>query len=215
MTRHSFAAGNGGAAHGAEVRLREAPARYFPDAWAKLVELTKGETQALHALDHPDPGFLAHYRRSSRSTDPQHKEEKIYELVQKIISNLCMLGAERTFLASGIYAQTGLHQDIPSGLWAATNAKIEFTTDQVALGEYKYCDVAVREPKASVAQDDLDKPIRDWLEERLRQRGAEKKQALLGAAREAFGDACTVRAFDAAYAVVYGRKRGRPRIMNK
>ena len=177
MTRHSFAAGNGGAAHGAEVRLREAPARYFPDAWAKLVELTKGETQALHALDHPDPGFLAHYRRSSRSTDPQHKEEKIYELVQKIISNLCMLGAERTFLASGIYAQTGLHQDIPSGLWAATNAKIEFTTDQVALGEYK--------------------------------------QALLGAAREAFGDACTVRAFDAAYAVVYGRKRGRPRIMNK
>jgi glycosyltransferase involved in cell wall biosynthesis len=60
------------------------------------------------------------------------------------------------------------------------------------------------------ARDDPAAAIRAFIEERRRRQGDEIKKALREAAREQFGEAFTVRRFDAAYAAVYGRRRGRP-----
>ena len=60
------------------------------------------------------------------------------------------------------------------------------------------------------AEDDPAAAIRAFIEERRRRQGDETKKALREAAREKFGEAFTVRRFDAAYSAVYGHRRGRP-----
>ena len=212
---------SGGANPPAEVRLREAPARFFADAWAMLVFLKKGEGQALAALGQRNTGFLVYMgieamesgAMSSERKQKTRDEQKADELIQRLLADFRRFAADGRLIGSGIFVGTGKRQDIPCELLA--DAEIEFPKDRVTSGKLEYCAVRVREPETPTAESDPIKPIQEWVEERRRQRGAEKKQALQEAAREAFGDACTVRAFEAAYAAVYGRKRGRPRIMKK
>jgi hypothetical protein len=51
----------------------------------------------------------------------------------------------------------------------------------------------------------------NWLEPRRESKGAELKKALRPAAEAEFGEAFTVRAFNAAYAACCRRARGRPK----
>jgi hypothetical protein len=53
--------------------------------------------------------------------------------------------------------------------------------------------------------------MRAWLEARRQANGDELKKTLRPAAEAEFGEAFTVRAFNAAYAACYRRARGRPR----
>ena len=64
MTSDSTSA-RGGAARGAPIKLRDAPASLFADDFARLAALKGGEKEALEALDRPDPGILAFYRREA------------------------------------------------------------------------------------------------------------------------------------------------------
>ncbi len=123
----------------------------------------------------------------------------------------------RRLAASGLFARTGLRQEIPPELWA--DGKIEFAAGRLTLGEFAYAAVTVGEAaipgfKPGTAppavQDDPAAAIRAFIEERRRRQGDEIKKALREAAREKFGEAFAVRRFDAAYAAVYGRRRGRP-----
>jgi hypothetical protein len=69
--------------------------------------------------------------------------------------------------------------------------------------------VAVIPPPARAASASSE--MRAWLEERRRTQGDELKKALRPAAEQTFGDAFSVRAFNAAYAAAYRRTRGRQR----
>lgn len=221
MTEDSFSAGSGGANPPAEVRLREAPARFFADSWSTLVFLKKGEGQALAALGQRNTGHLVYMgiqaiQSGAMSSEREQKardEQKAYNLIQGLFADLQRFAADGRLIGSGLFAGTGKRQDIPSELWA--DAEIEFTKDRVASGKFEYRSMRVREPETPPAQSDPIERIHEWLEERRHQRVAEKKLELLGAAREAFGDTCTVRAFNAVYRSVYGRKRGRPQKMKK
>jgi hypothetical protein len=210
----SSGSGSRASSGAAVVALRQAPARFLAEAWSRLVALKGGEAEAIEALDHPDPAFLVFIRRDNlsrgrRSIEDQQqgrKDEEAYGLTAKIKVDLRSLGAERRFLGTGLYVGTGLRQDIPSELWES--AEFDFTSGRITSGKFEYDAVTLREPEGSPA--DLDKTIRDWLSDRRLQLGDEKKTVLRDAARKAFGDTFTVRAFNAAYSAVYERKRGRP-----
>ena len=221
MTSESVESRSRTSSGAAVVALGDGPARYLADAWSRLVELEGGEADALEALDHPDSGFLVNLRReglssgagSVESRQRSKKDEEAYGLTEKIREGLRHLGADGRLLGTGLFVGTGQRQDIPPELWA--NAKFEFASGRLMSGKFEYHVVTLREPEGSAAENDLDITIRDWLSDRRLQLGDEKKSALQAAARVAFGDAFTVRAFNTAYSAVYERKRGRPEKRNK
>jgi hypothetical protein len=201
--------------------LRESPARFLPDAWARLVVLKGNPAEALDALDHPDSGLLVHYRReflaqgagSAESRQRAARDEEIYLLTEKIVADFRNLGAEGRLIATGLYVGTGLRQEFPLELWA--DAKVEFAAGRVTSGNFEYHAVTVREAEHIADEDTLIGRIRAWLEARRCEHGEEKKSALLKAAGQEFGDELTVRTFNSGYSAAYGRKRGRPGKRNK
>ncbi|HKN31432.1 MAG TPA: hypothetical protein VJY34_27575 [Roseiarcus sp.] len=211
----------GGVARGAPIKLRDAPAFLFADDFARLAALKGGEAGALDALDRPDPGILAFYRREALAFSAlsvgQRQEAEAREdadlLARKLVARFRESAASGRLAAAGLFARTGLRQEIPPEFWA--DAKIEFAAGRLTLGEFAYAAVTVREaapnePAPPPAQGDSAAAIRAFLDDRRRRRGDELKKALREAARERFGEAFTVRRFDAAYSAVYGRRRGRP-----
>ncbi len=211
----------GGVARGAPIKLRDAPAFLFADDFARLAALKGGEAGALDALDRPDPGILAFYRREALAFSAlsvgQRQEAEAREdadlLARKIVARFRESAAAGRLVAAGLFARTGLRQEIPPELWA--EVKIEFAAGRLTLGEFAYAAVTVREaaadePAPPAAEDDPAAALRAFLEDRRRRQGDEFKKALREAAREKFGEACTVRRFDAAYSAAYGRRRGRP-----
>ena len=205
----------------AVVPLRQAPSRFVADAWSRLVSLTGNEAEAVEALNRPDPGFITYYRRQALSfgvmsaiqRQKAQTDEEIWQLTQEILDSLRNLGLHGRFLSTGLFIGTGLRQDIPPELWA--NATFEFGSGRLVSGKFEYHTVTLRETETSLAEDDLENAIREWLVDRRVRRGDEKKSPLQAAARDAFGDGFTVRVFNAAYSAVYERKRGRPEKRNK
>jgi hypothetical protein len=205
---------------GDAVKLSQAPKRFLGDAWARLVELTGDEVGALKALDHPEPGFTAFYRRmvlKSGSASPERRKEslvaeEIAALTGEIVAGLGDLGAKSRIVASGLFAGTGLRQAIPAELWPA--AKFGFAAQTVTSGVFAYHNVTVEPGVQSADVENTVARIRTWLEKRRDERGEETKKALRWPAQQEFGEAFTVRAFKDAYAATYGRVRGRPKKKN-
>ena len=103
---------------------------------------------------------------------------------------------------------SGLHQPVPAELWSA--AIINFGDDSLVSNGFDYRHVTAAFPTEPARSERSSDAIEVWLAERRAQCGDEVKKLLQGAARERFGKACTVRAFNAAYRAVYDRQRGRP-----
>jgi len=217
MTSDSTSA-RGGVARGAPINLRDAPASLFADDFARLAALKGGEAEALEALDRPDPGILAFYRREASAFGAlsvgRRQEAEAQEdadlLARTLVARIRDSAAAGLLAAAGLFARTGLRQEISPELWA--EAKIEFAAGRLTLGEFAYAAVTVipGTSPGTAAQDDAAQAIRAFIAERRRRQGDELKKALREAAREKFGEAFTVRRFDAAYSAVYGRRRGRP-----
>ena len=217
MTSDSTSA-RGGVARGAPINLRDAPASLFADDFARLAALKGGEAEALEALDRPDPGILAFYRREAlafgalsvgRRQEAEAQEDADL-LARTLVPRIRDSAAAGLLAAAGLFARTGLRQEISPELWA--EAKIEFAAGRLTLGEFAYAGVTVSAaaPDEPAAQDDPAAALSAFLEDRRRRQGDELKKALREASRERFKEAFTVRRFDAAYAAVYGRRRGRP-----
>jgi hypothetical protein len=220
MTSDSTGA-RGGVARGAPIKLRDAPALLFADDFARLAALKGGEKEALEAVDRPDPGMLAFIRREALSScalaagrrQELEAQEHADLLARKLVARFRDSVAAGLLAAAGLFARTGLRQEIPPELWA--DAKIEFAAGRLTSGEFAYAAVTVHEaaadePVPPAAEDDPAAAISAFLEDRRRGRGDEFKKALREAAREMFGEAFPVRRFDAAYSAAYGRRRGRP-----
>ena len=108
---------------GDSIKLSEAPALFFANAWSRIVSLKDGEEKASQALDHPDPAISVIYRRqfleANRNDSEQRRAalagEEAYALISELISNLRNLGAEGRIIASGLYAGTGQRQLVRPG----------------------------------------------------------------------------------------------------
>ena len=136
VTSNSTSA-RGGAASGAPIKLRDAPASLFADDFARLAALEGGEAEALAALDRPDPGIIAFYRREAlafgalsvgRRQEAEAQEEADL-LARKLVACFRDSAAAGRFAASGLFARTGLGQEIPPELWA--DGKIEFAAGRL------------------------------------------------------------------------------------
>ena len=230
MTSNSRSAG-GGVARAKPIRLRDAPASLFAEEFKRLAALKGGEAKALEALDRPDPGIIVFYRREALAfgalslgqREAAEAQENADALARKLVADFRESAAAGRLAASGLFARTGLRQEIPPELWA--DGKIEFAAGRLTLGvpglnpRIAYAAVTVGEAALPGldqgtappgAEEDPAAALRAFIEERRRAQGDEIKKALREAAREQFGEAFTVRRFDAAYAAVYGRSRGRP-----
>jgi hypothetical protein len=200
---------------GDSIKLSEAPALYFADAWLRLVSLKDGEEKALEALDHPDPPIIVDYRRrflEANRDDPERRraglaQEEAYALITGLISNLRNLGAEARIIACGLYEGTGQRQEVPPELWP--EAKLEFGACKLSSRTFVYNYVTVKRPAEPV--ETITKKMYARLVERCDQGGDEKKKVLQAAMAEEFGKEFTTRAFNDAYRACYGRSRGRPK----
>ncbi len=212
MTSDSTSA-TGAAARGAPMKLRDAPASFFADDFGRFA--------ALEPLDRPDPGILAFHRREALAfgalsvgrREEAEAQEEADLMARKLVAGFRDLAAAGRLAAAGLFARTGLRQEIPPELWA--DGKIEFAAGRLTLGEFAYAavtvsEVAPEELAPPAVPDDPAAALRAFLEDRRRRKGDEIKKALRQAARETFGETFTVRRFDAAYSAVYGRRRGRP-----
>jgi len=155
----------GGAARGGPIKLRDAPAFLFADDFARLAALKGGEAEALDALDRPDPGILAFYRRealafgalSFEQREAAQAQEDADLLARTLVARIRDSAAAGLLAAAGLFARTGLRQEIPPELWA--EVKIEFAAGRLTLGEFAYAAVTVREaaadePAPPAAEDD-------------------------------------------------------------
>jgi len=191
--------------------LIEAAPRLFPQHWARLAAVTGGETQALAALDRPDPGPLAVARRRALeegglapdSSRAALAEEDAGALVEAILAALREAGATARVAADGIFAGSGQRQPIPAELWR--DAKFELRAGSLASGAFAWRHV--RLALTSAAAETLAGEVADWLRRRREENGDEPKKTLANAASERFGARLTVRAFNAAYARCYSRPR--------
>jgi len=211
----------GPAAEGAApVRLGDAPAVFVADAFARLAALKGGAGAALQALDHPDPGFLVFYRREALRQGleasarlRQGAAEEANLLAETLVADFRRLCADGRIAASGVFAGSGMRQPIAAELWPM--ASIEFAAGRMTSGALAYEGVTM------IAADVPARPIEPaeimcaWLEKRRREKGEELRKVLQEEARRELGEAFTIRRFDAAYAALYRRKRGRPKIDTK
>jgi hypothetical protein len=196
------------------IELSEAPAYFFADDWARLMSLKGGK--AGEAVDSPDPDGIVWVRGEFLKSDhitPEVRaramaEEEVYAIVNRLHDGMRALGSDRRITAVGLYLGTGLRQAIPTELWAT--AKVAFADGTVASRGFVYHSVAVELPAASVDVESIAAAMSAWLDGRRAEHGDETKKALLGAAREKFGETFRVRIFNAAYADCYGRIVGRP-----
>jgi hypothetical protein len=201
--------------HGGLIKLSEAPALFFADAWSRIVSLKDGEKKALQALDRPDPPmyvvcrdeFLEKNRNDSELRRAASAGKEAHALINDLISNLRSLGAEGRIIACGLYAGTGHHQSVPAELWPA--AKIYFGAGRLSSGNHVYDFVTVKRVTEPV--ETITKKMSARLLERRAQRGGELKKVLQAAMAEEFGKDFTTRAFNDAYGACYGRTRGRPK----
>jgi len=200
---------------GDSIKLSEAPALLFANAWSRIVSLKDGEEKALQALDHPDPAISVICRRqfleANRNDSEQRRAalagEEAYALISEQISNLRILGAEGRIIASGLYAGTGRRQLVPAELWPAAN--IDFGACKLSSGTFVYNYVTVKRVTEPV--ETITKKMSARLLERRAQQGDESKKVLQAAMGEEFGKEFTTRAFNDAYGACYERTRGRPK----
>jgi len=201
----------------APVALGDAPAVFVADAFARLAALKGGAAAALQALDHPDPAFLVFYRREAlrQGLEPpaglrELAAEEANQLAEALIADFRRLGAEGRLTASGVFAASGMRQPIAAELWPM--ARIEFAAGRMTSGALAYHGVTIRAAGARLGSTEPAEVVRTWLGKRRREKGEELRKTLVEAARRELGEAFTVRRFDAAYAALYERKRGRPKI---
>ncbi len=201
----------------ASVRLGDAPAVFVADAFARLAALEGGAEAALQALDDPEPAFLVFYRREAlrRGLEPparmrQLAAEEAGQLAEALIADFRRLCSDGRLAASGVFAASGMRQPIAAELWPM--ARIEFAAGRMTSGALAYDGVTMAAAEAPLRPIDPAEVVRTWLGKRRRERGEELRKTLVEAARRELGEAFTVRRFDTAYAALYERKRGRPKI---
>ncbi len=199
----------------APVLLGDAPAAFLGEAFARVAALKGGAAAAVQALDHPDPGILVFYRRQGLEAGlaPTARlealaAEEASRLAEALIADFRRLVAEGRLAASGVFAASGMRQPIAAELWPM--ARIEFAATRMTSGALAYEGVTIS--AAEARPSDPAEAVRAWLGRRRREKGEELRKILIEAARRELGEAFTVRRFDAAYAALYERKRGRPKI---
>lgn len=199
----------------APIALADAPAVFLADAFAALAALKGGAAAALRALDHTDPGILVYYRQQGLEAGlaPAARQralaaEEARRLAEALTADFRLRCADRRLAASGVFALSGVRQPIAAELWPM--AKIEFAAGRITSGALAYEGVTIAAADAGRGPDEPAELVLAWLEQRRLEKGEELRKILLEAARCALGEAFTVRRFDAAYAALYGRKRGRP-----
>ncbi len=123
---------------GDSIKLSEAPALLFANAWSRIVSLKGGEEQALQALDHPDPAIFVLSRRqfleANRNDSEQRRAaltgEEADALTSEVLSKLRILGAEGRPLCGHRAAPMG-----PRG--AMAGGEYRFWRLQAKLGNFR------------------------------------------------------------------------------
>lgn len=199
------------------ICLRGAPEYFLKSEWTELVTVAGSVAKALEALSHPEPGIIVFARREvikgGKGGMQSFFHEQRYLSTRQITADFQKLAATGEIIAKGIYAGTGLHQDIPPELWP--DMAIDFEKGTISSGPYSYSHVTVRRNSPTGFREDIIPNIVAWLESQRSQVDEEPKKVLAAAAREQFKGTYTERAFNTAYSRVYGRPRGRPRSQNK
>lgn len=201
-----------------EVALRDAPARFFSDDWAELVNLAGSEAGAQEILARPEPGIIGFYRQQNleRGYFPSEKRAEQETLVAAQTLAEALRSEVKEDLISGclngegIFSGTGQHQSIPTMIWP--DLTLNFKTGEASGKIGCYLHVVISEPAARV---DRKSQFVDWLKKRFSRVGPELKKELDHAARAEFGEAHQVRPFNEAYSEVYQHERGRPKQSKK
>src|SRR5208283_3993389 len=192
------------------ISLREAPARFLTADWDKIVELSGSPANALDVFSNPERAISAFMRRKAmgagRGSPRHHKTEQAYLLSEKIRDDFKTICASGKLVGEGIFSGTDRRQDIPAEIWS--DAANHFESNEITSKWGTYHHVMIR--TAAAVQDALRAQLVAWLTQRLSERGPELKKILADAALEQFGGAYRVRAFNFAFAEVYGHARGRP-----
>jgi hypothetical protein len=199
------------------VLLAAAPARFVAETWARLAALKGSGEKALAALDHPDPAMLVVLRRENLALSlldlgrraAAEAQEAAYALGLSLVEAFRALGAQGLIVARGIFAGTGVRQAAPAELWP--EARFGFAANAIEAGAFAWKAVTVEPAPPPARAASAPSEMRAWLEARRINHGDELKKALRPAAEAEFGEAFTVRAFNAAYADCYRRARGRPK----
>jgi hypothetical protein len=197
-----------------DVFLKQAPELFFDqEQWRHFCARFETRDIALVRISRP-PYDLLGFHRAGDASLPASEEAKIEHIEATYQLGIALVGAFKTKLISGEVEATGIpplfDEHIPiaaeqwRGLWP------EFA-DDCAMGTTRFDQVRVGwsgNPKAQAAA--LLRALTDWLRQRAITGPAPKKTLFVEAQRQ-FGDAVPVRLFNAAYATVHKRRRGRPR----
>ncbi len=203
------------------IPLRDAAMRFLADDWAKLVALTGSNTKAHETLIIPEPGITGFYRMvilqrltlSAEDRANHEREATAVELAETLRVRINDMLTSGRLIGSGIFSGTGQHQNAPPEVWSDLALNFERGEAEGKIGLYMH--VVVSEAASAPDADELRVRMVEWLARRRDEYDAEKKQALIDFAREEFGKAFRVQAFNAAFREVYGHKRGRPEASRK
>jgi hypothetical protein len=203
------------------IPLRDAPARFLADDWAKLVDLSGSEAKALEAFTCPEPGMIGYYRLemlrtldlSAGERAIREREAAAVELAEALRVRIKDMLTSGHLIGTGFFSGTGQRQNAPPEIWPDLELNFERGEAEGKIGLYTH--VVVSEPASAPDADELRARMVEWLARRRDEYGAEKKQALIDFARGTFSGAFRVQAFNAAFREVYGYKRGRPEASRK
>lgn len=201
-----------------EVAPCDAPARFFADDWAELINLVGSAARALEILAQPEPNMIAFYRQQNLEqgsfSQSNRAGEETLDAAQKLADALRVAVKEGLISGDlngeGIFSGTGEHQSIPTKIWPDLTLNFETAEASGKIGCYLH--VVISEPASRV---DRKSQFVDWLKKRFSRVGPELKKELDHAARAEFGEAHQVRPFNNAYSEVYQHERGRPKQSKK
>ena len=196
------------------VALAEVPEHFFDRRqWDDFVAGGGSREVALDRISSREAGIFVFYRQQAAEQPTEagaraREAERVSRLGQRIVAGFLARLTGGEFVATGLQPPSIDRVVIPAELWSQLTPN--FAKGKAKGGGYVFVQICVIEaahrapPEAEIVER-----IAAWLSQR-RHHGDESKRILLGAARDAFGDECKTRAFDAAYRRVYCRNRGQP-----
>ena len=198
------------------IPLPNVPERWFnPDHWNELVSACGGRQAALGMISSQEDGMFVLTRRRAaeqpgRVGAAAREQERLAGWAKGMVDGFraSLIGGER--IATGMQPPSIDRVAVPGEL--CSTLVLDFVKGTAKGGGYEFRQIRVFEANdLRQTEPKTEKQIAAWLGKRREQRGSEAKKILAEAARRAFGNEFSTRAFDAAYRRVYQRKRGRPR----
>jgi hypothetical protein len=185
------------------IPLHEVPSQFLDQQkWAQVRQLTSSEIEALCSLNAPYPNGARDFFWTSRGTDPDAR--RCYRWGKAVLEDCRSQLISGELIANG-EDRNGIRQEILPAWWRSLYPL--FATDMARGRTRLFKNIVVRRNELTQADVQLDE-CAAWLQQRQRE-GVTAKKVLR---HEAAARGITTRVFDIAYARVFRRKRGRPRV---